>query len=1128
MFSAFCAILFLGMTANAQSITVVPGTTAAVMAQTLVGSNVTVTNATYTGAAIASGSFDQATSTFPLSDGIILTSGAAASAVGPNNSTGMTGSNMTAGDPILTALAGFQTYDAAILEFDITSNCNTLTFDYIFASEEYLEFGCSSFNDAFGFFISGPGYAPNTNIALVPGSTTPVSINNVINAPGNTPPCVSNPSYYVDNAAGVSIQYDGRTVVLSATATIQPCQTYHIKIAVADAGDGALDSAIFLKGGGINCASPSLATTANIAGVECGALGSIDLSVNSGTGPFVYSWTGPNGFTATTEDIASLDAGVYTVDIVGSDCLSSGQATFTVPDNADATAPVFANCPSDISVPATNTNCSEAVTYTAPIATDNCPNLTVTSTHNPGDVFPVGTTAVTYTATDAAGNSSTCTFNVTVNAQPLSLSLNPYVWNGGWNIRCYGQNSGRVTGAAMGGCLPYTYSWSAGFQPPFGPPNTSTSLGLFAGPVTCTVTDANGNSVTETVVLTQPAPFVSTTTWTPIPCYGGTSTVSTSAMGGTMPYNGINNTIVPAGTYEYVMADANGCRAFDTVMISQPDILDITATPAPILCYGDTTTVTVAATGGTLPYTGTGLFQEVAGIYMYNVTDANGCSENITLAINQPAQLTAMISATPILCNGGTSQVTVTVASGTEPYTGTGIFTEYAGTHTYTVLDYNLCEDTISITITEPDPLVATATAGPYSCVTGVATVSVAASGGTAPYSGTGNFDEALGTYTYTVTDANGCTTTASATVSEIPASVTILGAPADATVECDAVPNPPAVIAVGTNGENINVSFTENILGSGCSYQIVRTWVAIDSCGNTEVATQTLDVQDTQAPVINCPADYTISCNNPFIPIDSLVITTTDCSNNVTVTISDSIVTGTAFVSSTTIYRTITASDDCGNVSSCTQVISGTPVLTEGECKKCDTEISIVIDPFNPSCVFVSSLCKDLSNVVLRDINGWEYKFDGLNGLTGYFCHPSGLPITDVWVKAGCYKSGDGPGYGHHFDPCSNGGIGGMITSIGQAGRESNFKSEATVSQYPNPASTSATFEYTVPNTDMVSLSIVGINGQMIETISSRKATANQLYTVTYDVSELESGIYFLYLTSSEGVTKKKFVVMK
>ncbi|NVK63359.1 MAG: HYR domain-containing protein, partial [Flavobacteriales bacterium] len=708
MFSAFCFSILLGLTANAQSITVSGGLTASQMAQLLVGSNVTVTNATYTGAATASGSFNQASSTFPLTDGIILTSGSINNALGPNNSTGSSTNNGTPGDADLNALVpGYNTFDAAVLEFDITSNCNTVTFDYIFASEEYLEYGCSNFNDAFGFLITGPGYAPNTNIALVPGTTTPVSINNVINSPGTN--CVSNPAYYVDNAAGVATQYDGYTVVMTATASIQPCQTYHVKIVVGDAGDSVLDSAIFLKGGGINCSNPNLSATATTTGVECGALGSIDVTVSNGTGPFTYAWTGPNGFTSSSEDLTGLAAGDYTVDINGSDCLSSGQFTFNVPNNPDVTAPVISNCPSDITVTATS-GCSAAVNFTAPTVTDNCGNATLTSNYSSGDVFPVGTTAVTYTATDASGNTSTCTFNVTVDAVPMSVSLTPSVYNGGVNIRCFGQNSGWADADVTGGCGPYTYDWVInGTSLPNGPDLVT---GLYSGSVTVVVTDANGTSVTQSVTLVENPPVQAVPTATPILCYGGTSTITVSATGGTAPYAGINTySNMGPGTYQFTVADANGCRSRQPLTITEPPILEATATPTAIACYGETSDVTVTATGGTMPYVGTGVFTELAGTYTYTVTDANGCTDVVDLTINQPSQLTAMADFTPILCNGETSEVTITVASGTEPFTGIGVYTEYAGTYTYTVYDYNLCEDSITVTIPEPSALVVTATA---------------------------------------------------------------------------------------------------------------------------------------------------------------------------------------------------------------------------------------------------------------------------------------------------------------------------------------------------------------------------------------------------------------------------------
>src|SRR5690348_6820567 len=95
------------------------------------------------------------------------------------------------------------------------------------------------------------------------------------------------------------------------------------------------------------------------------------------------------------------------------------------------------------------------------------------------------------------------------------------------------------------------------------------------------------------------------------------------------------------------------------------------STATPILCNGGDSTVTVSAVGGTAPYTGTGQFTKKAGSYTFTVTDANGCTASTTVTINQPALLTISSTATPILCNGGDSTVTVSAAGGTGPYTGT-------------------------------------------------------------------------------------------------------------------------------------------------------------------------------------------------------------------------------------------------------------------------------------------------------------------------------------------------------------------------------------------------------------------------------------------------------------------------
>ena len=155
-------------------------------------------------------------------------------------------------------------------------------FEFVFGSEEYLEWVNSGFNDVFGFFISGPGITgpfsspigfPNgaVNIALVPGTVTPITINNINN--------VTNPGFYIDNGTGncfappfdpqctdtTVTQYDGFTVVMTASiGGLIPCSTYHLKLAVADAGDDQLDSGIFLKAGSITASNIEVSTTTSI------------------------------------------------------------------------------------------------------------------------------------------------------------------------------------------------------------------------------------------------------------------------------------------------------------------------------------------------------------------------------------------------------------------------------------------------------------------------------------------------------------------------------------------------------------------------------------------------------------------------------------------------------------------------------------------------------------------------------------------------------------------------------------------------------------------------------------------------------------------------------------------------
>ncbi|HSN50226.1 MAG TPA: choice-of-anchor L domain-containing protein, partial [Bacteroidales bacterium] len=216
----------------------------------LVGPGVTISNVTFNGSSstITSnqiGSFAThglAQIQLGLSGGLLMTSGKASIAIGPNSSTSAGFNAGGTGDPDLNAISGSTTFDKCILEFDFVPQNDTVRFRYVFGSEEFFEY-CSGYNDAFGFFLSGPGingtFSNNAiNIALMPGSQTNyVTISNVCNT--------SNSRW--DNAGGTQFQYDALTHTFTALKVLTPCLTYHIKLAIADAVDHAYDSGVFLE-----------------------------------------------------------------------------------------------------------------------------------------------------------------------------------------------------------------------------------------------------------------------------------------------------------------------------------------------------------------------------------------------------------------------------------------------------------------------------------------------------------------------------------------------------------------------------------------------------------------------------------------------------------------------------------------------------------------------------------------------------------------------------------------------------------------------------------------------------------------------------------------------------------------
>ncbi|WP_343604395.1 choice-of-anchor L domain-containing protein [Fluviicola sp.] len=276
------AICLTTLDLKAQLITTTQYTPQYLVQNVLLGSGVNVSNVHYTGAPKAIGWFNGTNTNLGVDSGLVLTTGTVIDSsvlipnfgwrqlgpFGPNNH-GATGfDNYFPGDPLISSVVGLPSYNAARLEFDFVPQGDSITFEFVFGSEEYMEFVGLGVNDAFGFFISGPnpagGTYTNRNIALIPNTTTPISIND-LNLNSNGQYYINNPNINGSTDA-TRIQYDGFTTVLPANAAVVCGQTYHIVLVVSDIGDGILDSGVFLKANSFKSSSSLNITAENQSG----------------------------------------------------------------------------------------------------------------------------------------------------------------------------------------------------------------------------------------------------------------------------------------------------------------------------------------------------------------------------------------------------------------------------------------------------------------------------------------------------------------------------------------------------------------------------------------------------------------------------------------------------------------------------------------------------------------------------------------------------------------------------------------------------------------------------------------------------------------------------------------------
>lgn len=526
----------------------------------ILGFGVTASNITVNGSGLNAGVlqgnctyFDASGTTFPINTGVLLTSGNGIGAIGPNSSGSYT-DNIPAtanvsSDVHLNAIANSGVTNGIVLEFDFIPSGDTISFNYIFGSDEYPEYSPSTYNDAFGFFLWGPGITGpyvlggypggGQNLAIIPGTSIPVTINNLGPGAGQYP------QFYQNNlggaAYGTAIEYDGTTTLLSANASVQCGQTYHIKLAISNVGDQAFDSGVFLQANSFSSEAVQVAV-ATVSG---------DTTVIEG---------------CTVADLMFIRPQSQISDTMTIDYVISGTAIMGVD---------YPNLPNPVTFLPGEDTITLTIDPWADGFSDNLEYVTITTT----TITVCGDTLI---------SSGTLYF---LDSVPIPINEPDPI------IPC-ADDSVQVTVSAQGGSAPYTFSWND-------PLNqvgetvylASTNTGLTGSiDYIVTVTDACGytNQDTVTITLNQtlvidtmitgPASSCAPDGWasgiasgnTGVPFYHfeGPDGTNTYSVDGTAIQN------IPTGWYVFSVQD-NVCYTEDSVFVDilPPPVASFSASP---------------------------------------------------------------------------------------------------------------------------------------------------------------------------------------------------------------------------------------------------------------------------------------------------------------------------------------------------------------------------------------------------------------------------------------------------------------------------------------------------------------------------------------------------------------------
>lgn len=620
----------------------------------------------------------------------------------------------------------------------------------------------------------------------------------------------------------------------------------------------------------------ALSATAINTNVGCnnGSTGAVDVTPVGGTAPYSYSWsTG-----ATTEDISNLTAGAYIVTIVDANgCQYSSVFNIDEPQSGLAAT-------NTVSAVACNGNATGQIDLQVSGGTQPY-SFQWSNGSTLEDLTGLSSGTYTVTVTDA----NNCLYNEVISVTEPVSALNASVNTTA--VACFGGNNGQIDLQPAGGTSPYSYQWSNGST-------DEDQSSLTSGSYDVVITDSNGCTYNQTVVVNEPTAAISATAATVnVGCNAGaTGQIDLTVSGGTAPYtfswsNGSTDEDllnIIAGQYTVVVTDANNCTYTQTIDINQPGAgVSASVSVTNVDCNGSSSgQIDLTTIGGTAPYIyqwNNGVITEdqsgvVAGTYTVVITDANNCVFTTSVVIDEPvAALSASPAVTDVACQGDASgSIDITAAGGTAPYTyqwNNGSSNEdlnglTAGTYDVVVTDDNGCTFAATYTINEPSaPLGSSNTVTNVDCYGNASgQIDLSVSGGTAPYTyqwnnGSTTEDQpalAAGTYTVLITDANNCTSSASVTIGEpasaltASSSVNAVACNGDATGQIDLTPT--GGTAPYTYSWN-NGASTEDIINLNAGTYTV-TVTDVNGCTTIHVVQVTQPQNAIQANGTATPAD--------------------------------------------------------------------------------------------------------------------------------------------------------------------------------------------------------------------------------------------------------------------------------